>query len=261
MQEEPEGRVLTLDPVGRLEAGRCVVDEVVHEATPRHPAHNVVRETPHEAGCVREGTDGVLAVRQQCTLGVPRARRLEGTEAVAARLEVTDGVGAPQGVAEVGGLVARGEQPQVDLEARRVDPCVPVRLDEVARAAVGDDHLLEPGDELLARALGVASVRVARRLACVDQRHVTVGVMLRVQLVEHARRVPVALVGEEADDELGAHGLAYVRVLGVPHGTQQLPPVIVPLVDPDRETDDDEVGRLRWHGGGRHCRGPSRGRC
>ena len=91
-----------------------------------------------------------------------------------------------------------------------------------------DDHLLEPRDDLLARALRVAwlglglglglglanpnpnltlalalaltlalsltltltSVRVARRLACVDERHVAVCVVLRVQLVEHARRVP-----------------------------------------------------------------------
>jgi forkhead box protein K len=53
-----------------------------------------------------------------------------------------------------------------------------------------------------------ASVRVARRLACVDERHVAVRVVLQVQLVEHARRVPVALVGEQADDELGAHGLS-----------------------------------------------------
>ena len=80
-----------------------------------------------------------------------------------------------------------------------------------------------------------------------------------MQLVEHARRVPVALVGEQAHDELGAHGLAYVGVLGVPHGAQQLPPVIVPLVDPDGESDDDEVGLLRCHGGG--SRGHCRGRC
>jgi hypothetical protein len=53
-------------------------------------------------------------------LGLGCARRLQGAEAVAARLEVSDGVGAPQSVAEVRGLVARGEQPEVDLVRVRV---------------------------------------------------------------------------------------------------------------------------------------------
>ena len=69
----------------------------------------------HEPRRVREGPDGRLTMWEQCALGVARTRGLQRSKAVAAGLEVADGVGAPQGVAEVGGLVARGEQSQVDL--------------------------------------------------------------------------------------------------------------------------------------------------
>ena len=136
-----------------------------------------------------------------------------------------------------------------------MDPRVPVGFDEKARAAVRDDDLLEPRHELLARALRVAAVRVAGRLARVHQCHVGVGVVLGVQLVEDVGRVAVALVGEQAHDELGAHALPEVRVLGVPHGAQQLPPVVVALVNPDREADDNEVGLLGRRGRGCHSRG------
>ena len=70
-------------------------------------------------------------------------------------------------------------------------------------------HLLEPCDELLARALGVAAVRVLGGLASVDEGHVTVLLVLLVQLVEDL--TPIEGVGERRSQRAGTDPIPDTR--------------------------------------------------
>ena len=106
-------------------------------------------------------------------------------------------------------------------------------------------HLLEPSDELLAGALGVAAVRVLGGLASVDEGHVTVLLVLLVQLVEDLVRVAVALITQQADDELVSHCTPDIRVLGHPQAAEERAARGVARIDTDGEPDHDEVLRAR----------------
>ena len=95
VRKEAVGGVLALDPVRRGEAAGGVVVKVVDEARAGDPLDELVAHAPEEARRVRVGPDRVLAVRQVGTLDRLRPGRLQWAEAVAAGLEVGDGVGAP----------------------------------------------------------------------------------------------------------------------------------------------------------------------
>ena len=127
-------------------------------------------------------------------------------------------------------------------------------FDEEARATMHDDTLLEPRDDLLARALRVATVRVARCLACVDQGEVAMLDVLRMQLFHDRLLMPVTLICEQTNHELAPHSLVgtEVGVLRIPQVAQQLPPRAVALIDADWETNNCKVrlATAAWRRGG-----------
>mmetsp|Transcript_31298 Transcript_31298/g.101102 ORF Transcript_31298/g.101102 Transcript_31298/m.101102 type:complete len:393 (+) Transcript_31298:96-1274(+) len=242
VHEEAKGRVLTLDPIGRAEPRRRVTCEVYHEARAGHPLDHVVGETPEEPGRVRERPDRPHpAAAQRRALHLAGAVRLQGSEPIATRLEVIDRIRAPERVAKIGGSRQQCGLAQVGLEPHRVDPRVPVRLEEELGLSVYHHHLLEPGHKLLPGTLGVASVRVARRLAGVDKRHVAVGTVLLVKALHDGWLMTVSLVRQQANDELSANRHADVAVLWIPEIAQQSTAVAIALVDPDGKPNDRKI--------------------